>query len=113
MLAVRDPAILATVAILLGAAATGPAVGLLQVPDAAPAALGTGLADLELRSVPGGATLTPGTYTDVHRLVVPAIQARLGAVSGTPTVTASIDVDDLGFSRSSVFSLQGGATGDR
>ena len=112
MSAVRDPAVLAAVAILLGAVATGPAVGLLQVPDAGPAELGTGHADLELSSVPEAATLSPGTYTDVHRLVVPEIRADLRSVSGTPTVTASVDVDDLGFSRSSVFALEGGSAGD-
>jgi hypothetical protein len=113
MRAVRDPAVLATVAILLGAATTGPAVGLLRVPDAGPTALGTGQADLDVRSVPERATLTRGAYTDVHRLVVPAIGARLDAVSGSPTVTASVDVDEFGFSRSSVFALDAGSTGDR
>ncbi len=109
----RDPAVLAAVAILLGAAATGPAVGLVQVPDAGPVELGTGQADIEIRSVPERATLTPGAYTDVHRLDVPAIPTRVVAVSGTPTVTASIDIERLGFSRSSTFALEDGSTGDR
>jgi hypothetical protein len=113
MSAVRDPTVLAAVAILLGAAATGPVVGLVDVPDPGPDELGTGQADLEIRSVPERATLSSGTYTDVHRLDVPPIRARLDSVSGTPAVTASLDVDELGFSRSSVFALDGGSTGDR
>jgi hypothetical protein len=113
MRAVRDPAVLVAIAILLGAAATGPAVGLLEVPDGGPEELGTGHAALEIRSLPERATLAQGTYTDVHRLAVPAIEAELISVSRTPTVTASIDVDGLGFSRSSVFALDGSSTGDR
>jgi hypothetical protein len=113
MSAVRDPAVLAAVAILLGAAATGPAVGLLRVPDAGPGPLGSGQADIDIRSIPERATLTPGTYTDVHRLDVPAIRTSVVTVSGTPTVTASIDITGLGFSRSSVFALEEGATGER
>lgn len=112
MSAVRDPAVLAAVAVVLGALATGPAVGLVNVPEAGPGELGTGQADLAVRFVPEQATLTPGTYTDVHRLDVPAVEAELRSVSGTPAVTASLDLDELGFSRSSVFALDG-STGDR
>jgi hypothetical protein len=113
MPALRNPAWLAAAAIAVLAVATGPVVGFVQVPDPGPADLGTGHADVEIRSLPDRASLSAGTYTDVHELAVPPIHANLGTVTGAPTVTASIRIPELGFGRSSVFSLGGVSAGER
>lgn len=106
MSSLHSPTRIVAVALLCFAAATGPAVGLLDVPDPAPAALGTGDASVEVVSVPETARLEAGTYTDVHELLVPPVVADVSALSGAPTLTASVDLPRLGFTRSSVYILR-------
>lgn len=107
----RSPTRIVAVALVCFAAATGPAVGLVAVPDPAPAALGTGDATVEVVSAPDTASLEAGTYSDVYELAVPAVVVQVSAVSGTPTLTASVDLPRLGFSRSSVYAVR--STGRR
>lgn len=98
--------------IVLLALTTGPHVGLYSVPAGGMGgngpALGSGSADVTVLEAPERAELEAGEYGDVHYLSVPPVSVRTANVTGAPLLTASIGVDDLGFSRSSVFTLQPG-----
>lgn len=91
---------------------TGP-LGPLSVPDAGPDVLATGGATVSVESVPDGATLTPGTYTDVHYLEIPEVVLHVTDVRGSPLVSTSLSIQQLGYSRSSAFVLDEGMEGRR
>jgi|GEM_PF-2513551 len=95
--------------------ATAPSVGVLSVPAGGVGsgpALGSGSADVVVHSTPDRATLRAGDYGDVYYLSAPPATVTPSNVTGAPILTASIDVDGLGYSRSSVFVLDA-TRGDR
>ncbi|MFB6310747.1 MAG: hypothetical protein ABEH64_06130 [Salinirussus sp.] len=102
----HSPLLIVAVALVLFAAATGSAIGVVAIPDPTPAALGTGDVTLSVVSEPDGAQLRADRYTDVYQLHVPPVILDVEALSGAPTVTASLDLDRLGYTRSSVFTLR-------
>jgi hypothetical protein len=101
----------ATLIVLLSLA-SGPYIGLLTIPQDEPGggSLGTGTADVAAVAVPDRAALTAGQYGNVHYLTVPAATVNVSNASGSPLLTLSIDIDDLGYSRSTVYVL--GTSGD-
>lgn len=106
----------ATVVIVLLAAATGPAVGLLPVPEGGFGAgepPGSGTADVTVVASPDRAQLTAGDYGDVYYLSAPETDVRVANVTGKPYLTLSIDVDDVWVSRTTVHSLPAGQSGSR
>lgn len=92
--------------------ATGPTLGVLDVPDPSPEGLGSGSATVTIQSTPERATLEAGQYTDVHYLDVPQTTATVAEVTGSPILTLSLDVPELGFSRSSVYVLTPDMSGE-
>ena len=84
--------------------ATGP-LGPFSISPATSESLGSGSANLSVESVPTSATLTAGTYTDVYYLDVPPAGVAIGDVRGSPLLTMSLTIEELGYSRSSVFVL--------
>jgi len=110
-------AVVCTLAVIVALTlATGPSIGLLTVPEGGvgtEAAIGTGSAIVEVQTAPGRANLTAGDYGDVHYLEVPDAEIAVERAAGAPLVTASIDVDELGFSRSSVYVLRETRDGTR
>lgn len=95
--------------IVLLVLATGPQVGLLSIPEeglAGGPAPGSGSATVSVIDAPDRAELAAGRYGDVHYLSVPPTTVRTSNVTGAPLLTASIEVEALGFSRSSVYTLQ-------
>ena len=100
-------AVYGTVGIILALTlATGPVVSLLSVPEGGAGAtggLGNGTASVSVVEAPDRAELVAGEYGNVHYLRVPESTIVATNVTGSPLLTASIDVDSLGYSRSSIF----------
>lgn len=111
MLSKRGPVVFAATVILVFSLLTGPSLGLISVPSSKPMALGTGTATLTIQSTPDVATLDGSTYTDVHRINVPPVIVTVSNVSGSPLLTLSLDIDELNYSRGSVYTLSGGMNG--
>lgn len=109
--------VMATAAIVVVLAlATGPLVGVLAVPKGGlggGATPGSGSADVAVVSAPDGAVLEAGEYGELHYLTVPATTVSVSNVSGAPLLTASLDIDEIGWSRSSVFRLSPSNDGTR
>lgn len=96
--------------------ATGPHLPLLSIPEGgfgSDGAIGEGHAQLDVIDPPDQATLEPADYADTHHLRVPETSATISNVEGTPLLTVSINIDDLGYSRSSVFTLREHTIGTR
>jgi len=97
----------ATVAVVVAVTvATGP-VGLLAVPEpGTDGALGTGNATVSVVSAPEDVRIEGGEYgTDTLNLRVSEAVLDVDSVSGNPLLTYAIDIDELGYSRSSVHVL--------
>lgn len=93
--------------IVLVTVATG-SPGLVTIPDGGldERPPGTGNATVTVVSTPGQPTLVPGRQGgDVYYLRVPATGVEVTELRGNPTLSYSIDVDALGYSRSSVHFL--------
>lgn len=103
-------AVVASVAVVVALAlATGPHVGLLPVPTGGFGGdVNTGTATVEVRSVPDRATLTPAEFADVYYLEVPDSTLAVSNVSGSPTLSVSLYVRDLGTSPGTVYALESG-----
>jgi len=101
----------ASVVVLVTAASGTP---LWSVPDrgAGQAPLGEGTASVSVVSAPERATLDPGRQGgNVHYLRVPDTEIEVSQVRGNPLVSYSIDINELGYSRSSVTGLGTVGTG--
>ena len=89
--------------------ATGPVVSLIAVPEGGAGAtggLGNGTASVSVVEAPDRAELVAGDYGNVHYLQVPESTVVARNVTGSPLLTASINIDSLGYSRSSIFVLR-------
>lgn len=94
----------ATVAVIAGLAlATGPTLGVLSIPEAGPDDFGGGTATVDVWTVPDRATLNPAEYADVYYLDVPDATFVASNLSGTPILTVSVYVRELGISPSNVY----------
>lgn len=96
--------------------ATGPHLSLLSIPEGgfgSGSAIGNGHAQLAVIDPPDRATLEPADYADTHHLRVPETSVSVSNVEGAPLLTVSIDIDELGYSRSSVFTLREQSSGTR
>lgn len=97
--------------VALVALLTGPHVGVLGIPEGGLGGAvdpGTGTASVEVLSGPEVATLEPETYGDVHYLRIPDATVDVSSVSGAPLLTLSLDIPELGFQRSTVFTIARG-----
>lgn len=96
------------VLVVLVAVATGPHVGVLSIP---PGGLGgsddpgTGFAAVSVVSAPETGSLAGETYGDVHYLRIPEATVAVSRVQGAPLLTLSLDVPELGYQRSSVYTI--------
>ncbi len=92
--------------IVLVAVATGP-LGVLTVPSGqSEQAPGTGNATVRVVSTPDQPTIEPGQQGgDVYYLSVPDAGLEVSDLHGNPVLTYSITVEELGYTRSSVFFL--------
>jgi hypothetical protein len=100
----------ATVAVLVVVtAATGP-LGLFAVPapaDGSTANIGTGDATLSVVSTPERVRLVAGSLdSSPYYLRVPDSVLSVESVRGRPLLTYSLDIDGLGYSRSSVHTIE-------
>jgi hypothetical protein len=100
--------------IVLVTAASGTPLWSVPEKGAGQAPLGDGTASVSVVSTPEQATLEPGRQGgDVYYLRVPDTEIEVSQLRGNPLVSYSIDIDELGYSRSSVTSLgtvgEGGA----
>jgi len=101
----RSVVALAAAVILALTLASSPVFGIVTIPDDSPQRLGSGSATITIQSTPEEVTLEGGHYTDVHYLRVPEMSATVEDVSGSPVLTLSLAIRDIGYSRSSVYVL--------
>jgi hypothetical protein len=98
-------------AIVLVTAASGTPLWTVPEKGAGQAPLGEGTASVSVVSAPEQATLEPGRQGgNVYYLRVPDTEVEVSQLRGNPLVSYSIDIDGLGYSRSSVTGL--GTVGD-
>ena len=92
--------------ILLVTAASGTPLWTVPAQGSGQAPLGSGSASVSVVSAPENATLDPGRQGgDVYYLNVPDSDVQISQLRGNPLLTYSIDIDQLGYSRSSVTGL--------
>ncbi len=94
------------VAVIIGlvTVATGPIVGAIQVPEPGLegySQIGGGSANVTVVDAPSQARLAEGGYSDLRYLTVPDTELEISNVTGSPLLVYSLDIDDLGYSRSS------------
>ncbi len=96
-----------TVAIILGCTlATGP-IGLYTIPTASDAgALGHGNATVTAVSVPETVTLKESRYhTGEYHLQVPPVVVAVETVAGSPILTYTVEIEELGTTKATIHSL--------
>lgn len=105
-------AVVATGAVLLGLTlVSGPLVG-VSLTDDRPADPGTGTADLAVERTPDAATLTRDRGgSDDFRLRSPPVRLDVAAVTGRPTVTYELAVEELSYTTMSVSVLDADVRG--
>lgn len=92
--------------ILLTTIASGTPLWTVPEKGAGQAPLGQGTASVSVVSAPERATLEPGRQGGgVYYLRVPDTEVTVTQLRGNPILTYTIDVDQLGYSRSSVLGL--------
>jgi hypothetical protein len=92
--------------IVLVTAASGTPLWSVPEQGAGQAPLGEGTASVSVVSAPEQVTLEPGRQGgDVYYLRVPDTEIEVSQLRGNPLVSYSIDIDGLGYSRSSVSAL--------
>ena len=92
--------------ILLVTAASGTPLWTVPAQGSGQAPLGSGSASVSLVSAPETATLDPGRQGgDLYYLNVPDATVEIAQLRGNPTLTYSLAIDRLGYSRSSVTGL--------
>ena len=92
--------------ILLVTAASGTPLWTVPAQGSGQAPLGSGSASVSVVSAPENATLDPGRQGgDVYYLNVPDSEVQISQLRGNPLLTYTIDIDGLGYSRSSVTGL--------
>jgi len=104
----------ATVAVIVGVTVvSGPSVGLvdLTTPRADTTGLGQGNATIDRVEAPDRVRLDRGFQSESYRLEVPDARVHVAAVSGRPILNYRIEIDGMGYSRTSTFFLDGDDTG--
>lgn len=92
--------------IVLVTAATATPLWTVPEKGAGQAPLGDGSATVEVLTAPETATLEPGRQGGgVYYLRVPDAKVEVTNLRGNPVLTYTIDIDELGYSRSSVTGL--------
>ena len=107
--------IMVTGMILLTTFASGPGFGIYRVEhqdSINSSLLGTGNATVSNVILPASATLSSGSFnTESFTLRVPEALTTIGNVSGRPMLIYRIDIDEIGFSRTSMVILEPGMNG--
>ena len=99
--------------ILLVTAASGTPLWTVPAQGSGQSPLGSGSASVSLVSAPETATLDPGRQGgDLYYLNVPDATVEIAQLRGNPTLTYSLSIDGLGYSRSSVTGLATVGEGD-
>ncbi|MHB9285731.1 hypothetical protein ACKVMT_01665 [Halobacteriales archaeon Cl-PHB] len=92
--------------VLVVTVATGPLVGAVDVPKqglGANADIGSGNATLSVAEAPSEGTLATGQYDDLRYLTIPDATVEIADVEGAPILTYTVDIEAIGYSRSSVY----------
>lgn len=104
----------ATVALIVGVSVvSGPAVGLIDLtpPRADTAGLGQGNATVDRVEAPDRISIERGFQSESYRLEVPDARVNLAAVTGRPILNYRIEIEALGYTRTSSHFLDSGRTG--
>lgn len=102
-------AVYATVAVIVGLTlVSGPAVGLVDLtsPRYDTGGLGQGNATVAEVDAPERAQLDRGYQSDSYYLKAPDARLRFSSIAGKPTVSYSLEIQDLSYTRSTTTFLQ-------